>query len=219
MRVFTLRRSGILLAAAAAALTACKGREHYGSRSDTTAATSTGAVTAGAGDTSAARANAGANAGARAGGGMTDANIAAVLDAANESDSAFGALAVRKGRSTDVKNFGRLMMGEHHALRLQGQQLVKRLNVTPQPPANFDLPNKQRDAMNDLQGKSGADFDKAYIDHEVDYHKQVLQTAQQALDQAQNAELKDLIRRAAPVIQKHLDRAEQIQKKLGGATS
>src|ERR687886_492271 len=114
MRVLTLRRSSILLTAAAAALTACKG---------------------------------GANAGARAGGGMTDANIAAVLDAANESDSAFGALAVRKARSADVKNFGRLMMGEHHALRLQGQQLVRRLGVTPQPPANFDLPNKQRDAM------------------------------------------------------------------------
>ena len=207
MRVLTLRRSGMLLTAAVAALAACKGRERYGNRTDTTAATSTGAVTAGAGDTS-ARAN------APAGGRMTDANIAAVLDAANESDSAFGALAVRKARSADVKNFGRLMMGEHHALRLQGQQLVRRLNVTPQPPANFDLPNKQRDAMNDLQGKSGADFDKAYIDHEVDYHKQVLQTAQQALDQAQNAELKDLIRKAAPVIQRHLDRAEQIQKKL-----
>jgi putative membrane protein len=211
MRAQTLRRSGILVTAAVAALAACKRGERYGNRSDTTAATSTGAVT----DTSAGRATAGANANARAGGGMSDANIAAVLDAANESDSAFGALAVRKGRSADVKNFGRLMMGEHHALRLQGQQLVKRLNVTPQPPANFDLPNKQRDAMNDLQGKSGADFDKSYIDHEVDYHKQVLQTAQQALDQAQNAELKDLIRKAAPVIQRHLDRAEQIQKRLG----
>ena len=213
MHAKTLRRSCTLSIAAVAALAACKGRESYGSRGDTTAATSTGAVT----DTTAGRANASANANANAGG-MTDANIAAVLDAANESDSAFGALAVRKGRSTDVKNFGRLMMGEHHALRLQGQQLVKRLNVTPQPPANFDLPNKQRDAMNDLQGKSGADFDKAYIDHEVDFHKQVLQTAQQALDQAQNAELKDLIRKAAPVIQKHLDRAEQIQKKLGSTT-
>ena len=197
----------ILTLGTVTALGACKGRE-YGNRADTAAAPAAPAAAGGAvADTSTAKTS-------PAGGGMTDANIAAVLDAANESDSAFGALAVRKGRSTDVKNFGRLMMGEHHALRLQGQQLVRRLGVTPQPPANFDLPNKQRDAMNDLQGKSGADFDKAYIDHEVDYHKQVLQTAQQALDQAQNAELKDLIRKAAPVIQHHLDRAEQIQKKL-----
>lgn len=176
-------------------------------RADTAAATSGMAA-----DTAAAAA---APAPAPAGGGMTDANIAAVLDVANESDSTFGALAVRKGRSADVKQFGRLMMGEHHALRQQGQDLVKKLNVTPQPPASFDLPGKQQEAMKDLEGKSGADFDKAYIDHEIQYHQQVLETAQNALGQAQNQELKDLIQKAAPVIQKHLDRAKEIQTKLG----
>jgi len=39
--------------------------------------------------------------------------------------------------------------------------------------------------------------------------------ATKALDAAQNQELKDLIKKAAPVIQKHLDRAEQIQQQLG----
>jgi rubrerythrin len=43
----------------------------------------------------------------------------------------------------------------------------------------------------------------------------VLQTATKALDAAQNAQLKDLIKKAAPVLQKHLDRAKQIQQKLG----
>ena len=151
---------------------------------------------------------------APAAGGLTDANIAAILDAANESDSAFGSMAVKKGKSVDVKQFGRLMMGEHHALRQQGQQLVKKLNVTPVLPTNFDLPDKQRSAMSDLEKKSGTDFDKAYIDHEVDYHQQVLETATKALGAAQNQELKDLIQKAAPVIQKHLDRAKEIQKKL-----
>jgi putative membrane protein len=148
------------------------------------------------------------------GGGLTDANIAAILDVANQSDSAFGALAVKKGKSADVKQFGHLMMGEHHALRQQGQQLVKKLNVTPALPTSFDLPEKQRTAMADLEKKTGADFDKAYIDHEVDYHQQVLETANKALGSAQNQELKDLIQKAAPVIQRHLDRAKEIQKKL-----
>ena len=81
-------------------------------------------------------------------------------------------------------------------------------------PTNFELPDKQRSAMSDLEKKSGTDFDKAYIDHEVDYHQQVLETATKALGAAQNQELKDLIQKAAPVIQKHLDRAKEIQKKL-----
>ena len=93
---------------------------------------------------------------------LTDANIVAILDVANMSDSAFGAMAVKKAKSADVKKFARLMEREHHALRQQGQQLAKKLNLTPEPPANFDLPDKQKAAMSDLETKTGADFDKAY---------------------------------------------------------
>ncbi|HKW11928.1 MAG TPA: DUF4142 domain-containing protein [Gemmatimonadaceae bacterium] len=150
---------------------------------------------------------------------LTDANIVAILDVANMSDSAFGAMAVKKAKSAEVKKFARLMEGEHHVLRQQGQQLAKKLNVTPEPPANFDLPDKQKAAMSDLETKTGADFDKAYIDHEVQFHTVVLETATQALTAAQNQELKDLIQKAAPVIQKHLDMAKQIQTKLAGSTT
>ena len=150
---------------------------------------------------------------------LTDANIVAILDAANESDSAFGAMAVKKGKSADVKRFARMMMAEHHMLRAQGQQLAKKLNVTAAPPANFDLPDKQHTAMVDLEAKNGADFDKAYIDHEVEFHQVVIQTATQALNAAQNPELKDLIQKAAPVLQKHLDEAKKIQAKVSGSTA
>ena len=195
------------LAVAAFAVAACKSKsESYGSVDTTKPAASTT-------DTSA---HAAAPAAASAATALTDANIVAILDFANESDSAFGVLAVKKATSADVKKFARHMEGEHHALRAQGQQLAKKLNVTPQPPSNFDLPDKQKAAMADLESKSGADFDKAYIDHEVQYHEVVLQTANQALSAAQNQQLKDLIQKAAPTIQKHLDLAKQIQAKQSG---
>ena len=66
---------------------------------------------------------------------LTDANIAAILDAANAADSAAGKIASTKGTRADVKEFGRTMMRDHHALRKQGQDLVKKLNVTPAMPA------------------------------------------------------------------------------------
>jgi putative membrane protein len=65
----------------------------------------------------------------------------------------------------------------------------------------------------------GAQFDRTYIDQEVAIHKAVLDLAEKAHDQAQNEDLKKLIEQAKPVIQKHLDRAEQIQKKLGRPTT
>ena len=47
------------------------------------------------------------------------------------------------------------------------------------------------------------------------YHQAVMDIATKALAAAQNAELKALITKAAPVIQHHLDRAKEIQTKLG----
>jgi predicted outer membrane protein len=54
----------------------------------------------------------------------------------------------------------------------------------------------------------------SYIDNEVTYHKAVLETATNAMNAAQNAELKNLIQKAAPAIQAHLDMAQSIQGKL-----
>jgi putative membrane protein len=147
---------------------------------------------------------------------LNDANIAAILDQANESDSARGVLAETKGTSTDVKNFGKLMAGEHHMLRKEGENLVKKLNVTPVLPAGDKSKEEAQAEMDSLKAMpKGAAWDKAYIDYEVTYHEAVLATATQALGVAQNQELKNLIKSAAPVLQHHLDRAKAIQKKQG----
>jgi len=174
--------------------------------------TSSGALTTGAADTSSMAAGAQPAA-------LSDANIVALLDEANMADSALGAYAVTKATSPDVKSFAKLMMGEHHALRAQGQQLAKRLGVTPQMPADDPLKPAADAEMTALKAAAkGADFDRTYIEHEIGIHKAVLDLAGKAHDAAQNEELKKLIEQAGPVIQKHLDHAEQIQKKLGKPT-
>jgi putative membrane protein len=198
-------------AACVCVLAACGKKDNQ--RADTAAigsgATATGAPSAGA--TAGASTGAGANAST-----LSDPSIVYILDQANAADSARGRLAETKGTSPDVKSFGKLMVGEHHALRQQGQQLAKKLNVTPQAPANDQSEAQTKTEMDSLNAQAkGKAWDKAYIDFEVNYHQALLQTATKALDAAQNQELKDLIKKAAPVIQKHLDRAKQIQQKLG----
>ena len=61
----------------------------------------------------------------------------------------------------------------------------------------------------------GPEFDRTYIDHEVSVHQAVLDLANMARVTTQTAELKDLIGKAITVIKKHLDQAQEIQKKLG----
>jgi len=151
---------------------------------------------------------------------LTDANIVALLDEANKADSAAGALAVKKASSKAVKDFAHLMMGEHHALREQGQQLAKQLKVTPEPPANDPVTPLAKIETSALESTpKGPEFDRVYIEQEVAAHKAVLDLAENAHEQAQNEQLKALIEKAKPVIQKHLDQAEKIKGELGQATS
>ena len=177
--------------------------------------TSSSAMTSGAADTSMAMGSQSGQPGA-----LSDANIVALLDEANMADSAAGHYAATKATNADVKAFAKLMMGEHHALRAQGQQLAKRLGVTPQMPAEDPFKSAVQAEMTALKGAAkGAAFDRTYIDQEIGIHKAVLDVAGKAHDAAQNEELKKLIEQAGPVIQKHLDHAEQIQKKLGKPTA
>jgi predicted outer membrane protein len=60
----------------------------------------------------------------------------------------------------------------------------------------------------------GAAWDKYYIDHMVTGHEAVLATAQNAMSATQNAEVKDLLAKASPIVQQHLDKAKAIQSKL-----
>jgi putative membrane protein len=207
-----IARRAALAAGMLILISGCKGQrasDNAAMGSDTSA----GAMTSGAADTA-------SMAGGAQPGALTNANIVALLDEANMADSASGAYAVTKATSPDVKAFAKLMMGEHHALRAQGQQLAKRLGVTPELPANDPLKPAAESEMAALKGAAkGAAFDRTYIEQEIGIHKAVLDLAGKAHDAAQNEELKKLIEQAGPVIQKHLDRAEEIQKKLGKPTA
>ncbi len=146
---------------------------------------------------------------------LSDANIVALLDHANAADSTAGALAATKATNPEVKQFAKLMMSEHHALRKQGADLAKQLKVIPEPPANDPVtPLAQQETQALQSAPKGAEFDKTYIDQEVAAHQAVLDLANQAHDQADNAQLKALIEKAKPVIEKHLDQAKQLQQKL-----
>ncbi len=146
---------------------------------------------------------------------LSDANIVYILDQASVGDSARGTLAATKASSADVRKFGLMMAGEHHALRQQGQRLATKLSVTPAaPPNDMSTADAQTEMAALTAEAKGKSWDVAYMNFEVTYHKAVLDIATQALGAAQNQELKDLIKQAAPILQKHLDRAIAIQSKL-----
>src|SRR5690606_20479207 len=66
-----------------------------------------------------------------------------------------------------------------------------------------------------LRTLKGAAFDKAYVDHEVAYHEQVIDALDNVLiSNAQNAELKALLVKVRPAFVAHLKHAKQLQATL-----
>jgi putative membrane protein len=146
-----------------------------------------------------------------------DAQIAHIVVTANQVDIDAGKLAESKATSKDVKDFGRMMVTDHSGVNRQAQALVKKLGVKPEDnPTSQALKKGGEDNVKHLKTLSGAAFDKAYIDHEVAYHQQVIDAVDKTLiPSAQNAELKSTLEKTRPAFVAHLERAKQIQGKLG----
>jgi putative membrane protein len=94
--------------------------------------------------------------------------------------------------------------------------LANKLNLKPESSAtSMSLKDGGAANLKSLEKLHGAAFDKAYIDHEVSYHEQVIGVLNMTLiPDAQNSELKQLLQTGLPIFQGHLDRAKQIQMKL-----
>jgi putative membrane protein len=147
---------------------------------------------------------------------INDAQIAHIVVTADAIDSTAGALAAQQGSAKDVKDFGKMMVTDHGAVNKQAVALATKLGVTPEDNDVSRQLQTGADANTaKLQGLTGKDFDKAYIDNEVAYHQAVADAlTQKLIPGAQNAELKALLEKSLPAFAAHLDRAKQIQASL-----
>jgi putative membrane protein len=146
---------------------------------------------------------------------LDDPTIMAIFDAANTYDVETGSLAARKGSSSAVREFGQMIARDHANVRAQGRELAKSLHVTPTPPANFALATAHTEAMKSLRATSGNAFDRAFLQHEVDFHNAVIDAVTKTLLPAiQNAQVKDLVTKVAPAFVAHRDRAQNLLNNL-----
>ena len=148
--------------------------------------------------------------------GPSDPQIAGIVVAANQIDIDAGKLAKSRSKNKEVKEFAQRMITDHTAVNKQAGALAKKLGVKPEESdTSRSLKSGAKENVAKLKKLKGAEFDKAYVDHEVDYHQQVLDAIDKVLiPSAKNAELKDLITKVRPAIAAHLDHAKMVQKSL-----
>jgi putative membrane protein len=144
---------------------------------------------------------------------LNDAQIAAIVVAANQVDIDAGKFALAKSTDAKVKDFAQRMVTDHTAVNQSAVELVTKLKVKPESNATSQaLTDGGQQNLAHLGTLSGRDLDKAYVDHEVAYHQQVLAAVDSTLiPGASNAELKALLVKVRPAFVAHLEHAKQIQ--------
>jgi putative membrane protein len=146
----------------------------------------------------------------------TDPQIAHIVVTANQIDVEAGKIAKSKSRNKEVQAFAQQMITDHTAVNRQAGALAKKLGVKPEDNDTSKALQKGAQAnVARLRKLSGAEFDRAYVDHEVAYHQAVLDAIDKVLvPGAQNAELKGLIEKVRPAIQAHLEHGKHLQASL-----
>jgi putative membrane protein len=145
-----------------------------------------------------------------------DAQIAHIVVTANQVDIDAGKLAEKMGSTKDVRDFGKQMVTDHSGVNKQAVALVTKLKVKPEDnPTSQSLKSGGEANLKNLKTLKGKAFDKAYIDHEVAYHEQVLDAVDKTLlPSAKNEELKALITKVRPAFVAHLEHAKMLQSKM-----
>ena len=150
---------------------------------------------------------------------VDDAEIAAIVVAANRIDVRYGEIAKERAVDERVKQFAQTMITDHNAVNQSAAELVGRLGVTPREnDVSRSLESGADATRASLMQKSGAAFDLAYIENEVAYHSAVLSAIDDLLiPSAQNAELKQTLVSVRPAIEAHLRHAESLKRSLSGS--
>ncbi len=147
----------------------------------------------------------------------SDAQILAILDAANdkEIEESKAILAITKNKN--VKAFAEMMVKHHGEAKKKAAKLASTAGLSPAENADAKkLMEKTQADVARLKGMTGAELDAAYVQLMVDDHKEALDLVDKKLmPAAKNADLKKMIETdLRPTIESHHKQAQELAKKV-----
>ncbi|GJL90475.1 MAG: membrane protein [Hyphococcus sp.] len=144
--------------------------------------------------------------------GPTDMQIAHIAYTAGQIDIRYAGIALEKSENQEIRNFAELMQRDHKAVNDAALELVGKLGATPEDNPTSQSLMAQADAKAaELEALSGAEFDRAYAENELAYHRFVNDTVENAfIPAADNAEFKALLGVALKTFQAHEAHAEMM---------
>jgi len=119
-------------------------------------------------------------------------------------------LAEQKASNSAVKSFAKKMVTEHKAMSASMKPFAESWGLTPPT----DVDNDHKDEWNKLNGLSGRDFDKEYMDAMVSDHAKALDAFTSEAKDTKDAKFKAAVLKGKTRVAAHKNMAYDLKKKL-----
>ena len=121
-----------------------------------------------------------------------------------------GKLAQAKATNPEVKKFAQLMVTDHTKANDELKTLASAKNLT----LPTEISSSQRSTIEELNGLSGAEFDRTYVNEMVEDHEADVQLFEDQAENGGDAEVKAFAAKTLPTLKKHLELIKDIQSRL-----
>ena len=121
-----------------------------------------------------------------------------------------GKLASTKGANAEVKKFGQMMVADHTKANEELKALAAKKGV--KLPAEPDSSHKSM--IDEMKGKSGANFDDDYVEAMVDDHEEDVAAFEKQAQNSADPDVKAFAAKTLPTLKKHLEAIKTIQSNM-----
>lgn len=139
-----------------------------------------------------------------------DKKFLATASQSDQNEIALSEVAEQKATNPAVKAFAKKMVTEHKQLSQSMKPFAESWGVTPAGAPDADH-QKELDKLN---GKSGADFDKEYIDQMVTDHGKALDAFTSEAKDTKDAKFRAAVLKGKTAVAAHKNMAYDLKKKL-----
>jgi putative membrane protein len=128
----------------------------------------------------------------------------------NSAEIELGKIVAAKSKNPSVKQFAQMMVKDHTTALNELQELAQSKNLN----FNDDLPDDAKTLQAKLSSDTGKQLDKDYMDSMVEDHQKDVQEFTDKSQTAKDPDVKQWAGKTLPTLQKHLEKAQQIDAKL-----
>ena len=121
-----------------------------------------------------------------------------------------GNIAQKNSKNKAVQDYGKMLADDHTTANNNLKDIASKKNINLPTSVTSD----QQDKIDKLSKETGSDFDKDFISMAVDDHQNDIDKFKKAENNIQDPDLKEFIAKTLPTLQKHLDEAKNIKKKM-----